>query len=248
MKKLRCCVIDDEPLANQLITGYVKRTPLLELAGSFVSAQDAVKTVIDGDVDLVFLDIQMPQLNGLEFAKIIPPDCRIVFTTAFDQYAVLGFKVNALDYLLKPVSYDDFLTSVNRAMQWREMKNAADGHAGNPRYLIVKSDYKLMQIPLDEILFIEGLKDYVKIYLTQDQRNVMTLMGLRTLAQYLPPSMFLRVHRSYMVNLRHIRVVERNRIIFGIHQIPVSETYRAAFNDYISRNSVAPLRDDVFMD
>lgn len=103
MKKLRCCVIDDEPLANRLVTSYVERTPMLELAGSFDSAQDAVKTVLDGKIDIVFLDIQMPQLNGLEFAKIIPSDCRIIFTTAFDQYAVQGFKVNALDYLLKPI-------------------------------------------------------------------------------------------------------------------------------------------------
>lgn len=244
MKKLRCCVIDDEPLANQLITGYVNRTPMLELAGSFTSAQDAVKTVLDGEVDLVFLDIQMPQLNGLEFAKIIPSGCRIVFTTAFDQYAVQGFKVNALDYLLKPVSYDDFLSSVSRAMKWQEMKRAAEGRDDDPRYLVVKSDYKLIQIPLNEILFIEGLKDYVKIYLAQDHRSVMTLMGLRMLEQYLPPSMFMRVHRSYMVNLTRIRVIERNRVIFGTHQIPVSETYRAAFNDYITRHSVAPLRDD----
>lgn len=244
MKKLRCCVIDDEPLANRLITDYVERTPILELAGSFGSTQDAVKTVLDGKIDLVFLDIQMPQLNGLEFAKIIPADCRIIFTTAFDQYAVQGFKVNALDYLLKPISYDDFLSSVNRAVSWHEMKCAAEGRSTAPDYLMVKSDYKLLQIPLRDILFIEGLKDYVKIYLTQDQRSVMTLMGMRTLEQYLPESMFMRIHRSYMVNLHHIRVIERNRVVFGNHHIPISETYRAAFNDYISRHSVSPLRDD----
>lgn len=244
MKKLRCCVIDDEPLANQLITGYVNRTPSLELAGSFSSAQEAVRTVLDGEVDLVFLDIQMPQLNGLEFARIIPPGCRVVFITAFEQYAVQGFKVNALDYLLKPVSYDDFLSSVNRAMQWHDMRRAAAGLGDDPRYIMVKTDYKLMQIPLDDILFIEGLKDYVKIYLAQDNRSVMTLMGMRTLEQYLPPSMFMRVHRSYMVNLSRIRLIERNRVIFGTHQVPVSESYRAAFNDYIARHSVAPARDD----
>lgn len=124
------------------------------------------------------------------------------------------------------------------------MKCAAEGRSAFPDYLMVKSDYKLLQIPLRDILFIEGLKDYVKIYLTQDQRSVMTLMGMRTLEQYLPESMFMRVHRSYMVNLHHIRVIERNRVVFGSHHIPISETYRPAFNDYISRHSVAPIRDD----
>lgn len=244
MEKLRCCVIDDDPLANRLIAGYVSRTPSLELVGSFGSAQDAVRTVLGGDVDLVFLAIQMPQLNGIEFAKIIPSGCRIIFVTAFEQYAVQAFKVNALDYLLKPVIYDDFLLSVNRALRWQELKRAAERRDDAPRYLMVKSDYKLIQIPLNDILFIEGLKDYVKIYLTQDQRSVMTLMGMNALERYLPVSMFMRVHRSYMVNLSRVRVIERNRVIFGTHQIPISESYRAAFNDYIARHSVAPLRGD----
>lgn len=237
-------MIDDEPLANSLMTDYVRRTPALELIGSFSSAQDAVKTVLDGKIDLVFLDIHMPQLSGLEFAKIIPPSCRVVFATAFEQYAVEGFRVNALDYLLKPVGYDDFLSSVNRALRWQELKHAAEGRVSEPEYLIVKSDYKLLQIPLKDILFIEGLKDYVKIYLTQDQRSVMTLMGLRALEQYLPGSMFMRVHRSYMVNLSHIRVIERNRVVFGNHHIPISDTYRTAFNEYVMRLSVAPLHDN----
>lgn len=138
---LRCCVIDDEPLASGLIASYITKTPFMELAGEYSSPKDAISMILDGDVDLVFLDINMPQLNGIEFAKIIPPSVQIIFTTAYDNYAVEGFRVNALDYLLKPISYEEFLAAGKRALQWADLnsrKAENESSATNQEYIIVK--------------------------------------------------------------------------------------------------------------
>lgn len=245
MEKLRCCVIDDEPLAAQLIESYIERTPFLELAGVFGSAEEAVKTVLYGNINLLFLDIQMPQLNGMEFARIVPESCKVIFTTAYDNYAVQGFKVNALDYLLKPVSYDEFLTAANKAL--RSFTQARQAST-TPDCIIVKSEYKLVQIPIEDILYIEGLKDYVKICLETGGKSVMTLMNIKTLEQSLPADRFMRVHRSYIVNVSKIKVIERNRIVFGSVYIPVSESYKQAFSDYVNSHLVALPRssNDVF--
>lgn len=240
MDKLRCCVIDDEPLAAQLIESYVERTPFLELAGVFSSAQDAIKTVLTGNVGLIFLDIQMPQLNGMEFARVVPPHCQVVFTTAFDSYAIDGFKVNALDYLLKPISYEEFLSAATKAYECAVEKEKPIGDTD--RYIIVKSEYKLIQIPVKDILYIEGLKDYVKICLDGESKSVMTLMNVKTLEHALPSDMFMRVHRSFIVNTSKIRVIERNRIVFGSAYIPVSESYKQAFTDFVNARLIGMVR------
>ncbi|MDE6099858.1 MAG: LytTR family DNA-binding domain-containing protein [Paramuribaculum sp.] len=235
MNKLRCCVIDDEPLAAQLINSYILRTPYLEDGGIFSSAQEAVKKVIDGDFDLIFLDINLPQLNGLEFARIVPPSTRVIFTTAYDNYAVESFKVNALDYLLKPISYEEFSKSASRALQHLNGQAAAQKRRELDS-IIVKSEYKLVQIPIDDILYIEGLKDYVKICTVSG--TVMTLMNIKALERTLPDDKFMRVHRSFIVNMRRITVIERNRIVFGTTYIPISESYKQAFSDYVSARLV----------
>ena len=237
MRILRCCVIDDEPLAARLINDYIEKTPFLESAGIFGSAQEAIKAVLSGDIDIVFLDIQMPQLNGLEFARLVPKQCKIVFTTAYDRYAIDGFKVNAVDYLLKPVSYTEFLAAATKVLNLIETPTATRND-----YIIVKSEYKLVQIPVNDIIFIEGVRDYVKIYIEGDS-SVLTLMNIKSLDQALPRDMFMRVHRSYIVNTSKIRVIERNRIVFGKHYVPVSESYKDAFADYISHHTVAAVRE-----
>lgn len=234
MKTLRCCVIDDEPLASQLIEAYIQRTPFLESAGTFASAQDAVETILEGGIDLVFLDINMPQINGLEFARIIPSSTRIIFTTAYDKYAIDSFKVNALDYLLKPISYEEFHKAAVRALQIMQPEPAAN--APRRDTIIVKSEYKLVQIVIDDILYIEGVKDYVKICTAGS--TVMTLMNIKTLEQSLPADQFMRVHRSFIVNKRRITVIERNRIVFGNVYIPVSESYKQTFADFINSRLV----------
>lgn len=247
---LRCCVIDDEPLASALIVSYINRTPFLELAGEYSSPHSAISAILNDRVDIVFLDIQMPQLSGIEFARIIPCTTRVIFTTAYSDYAIEGFKVNALDYLLKPVSYDEFLSAARRALAWHEMKEKALSSLTSPadnsdtlaaiadEYIIIKSEYKLVQIPVSDILYIEGLKDYVKIYIEGAEKSIMSLMSMKTLEQTLPASRFMRVHRSYIVNLSKIRFIERNHIIFGKTSIPVSESYKDAFSDFVASRTL----------
>ena len=243
MINLRCCVIDDEPLAQDLIASYIEKTPFMELVGKFNSAQDAIKTILEDSIDIVFLDIHMPQLSGMEFARIVPSSCRIIFTTAYDRYAIEGFRINALDYLMKPISYEEFVSSANRAMEWAELRRKAEETDNDKQHIIVKSEYKYMQIAIKDIVFIEGLKDYVKIYLEDEKNPVTTLMSMKTLERFLPETKFLRVHRSFIVNTSKIKITERNRIVFGNHYIPVSESYKQAFTNYISSHVLTPTRE-----
>lgn len=242
---LKCCVIDDEPLARDLICSFIKKTPFLELDNSYASASEAIRPIMDGNIDLVFLDIQMPELNGIEFAKIIPQDCRIIFVTAYEQYAIDGFRHNAIDYLLKPVSYSEFLTASQRALQWAELKKKAQSATTNQdskQYIIVKSEYKLIQIDVSKILYIEGLKDYVKIYTEDSPTCILSLMNMKTIEQNLPSDKFIRVHRSFIVQMSKINVIERNRIVFGKKYIPISDTYKKAFSDYLQRHTITTER------
>ena len=232
--KLKCAIVDDEPLALGLLESYVSKTPFLELAGKYSSAVQAMKELPEKQVDLLFLDIQMPELNGLEFSRMVDSRTRIVFTTAFEQYALDGYKVNALDYLLKPISYTDFLQAANKAVQWFELLNQPHDEITS---IFVKSDYKLVQIELDNILYIEGLKDYVKIYEEGSQRPILSLMSMKAMEELLPSSRFMRVHRSYIVQKSKIRIIDRGRIIFGKTSIPVSESYKSAFQEYLDRRS-----------
>lgn len=243
MRNLRCCIIDDEPLAQELIKSYVAQTPFLELVDTFPSTSMAVKTIIEDKIDLVFLDIQMSELNGIEFAKVIPSDCKIVFITAFEQYALDGFKANALDYLLKPVNYSEFIGAAKKALNWFEMVESSKQHKDSEEYIIVKSEYKLIQIAVSNILYIEGLKDYVKIYLEDSNSSIMSLMSLKTLEASLPQDRFMRVHRSFIVQTSKIKVIERNRIVFGKQYIPISDTYKDAFNEYVSNRTLSPIKE-----
>ncbi|MDT3370061.1 MAG: LytTR family DNA-binding domain-containing protein [Bacteroidota bacterium] len=250
--KLTCYVIDDEPLAVSLLESYVKKTPFLALEGKFNSAIHALTAISDHPVDILFLDIQMPELNGLEFSRIVGGETRIIFTTAFERYAADSYKVNALDYLLKPISYPDFLTAANKALQWFEMtrKNTiqADGTAipvkEEIESIFVKTEYKLIQIALNKILYIEGLKDYVKIYTEDDNHPVLSLMSMKTMEEMLPSKNFIRVHRSYIVQAQKIKVIERNRIVFGKAYIPISDNYKPRFMEFLSQRSLLPKGKD----
>lgn len=236
---IKCAIVDDEPLAVELLASYVNKTPFLELCGKYTNATDALQGINDQSVDLLFLDIQMPELNGLELSRMIPEATRIIFTTAFNQYAVDGFRVNALDYLLKPISYADFLEACNKAMQWfqlvQQSKSPAPAAEEETRNSIfVKSEYKLLQINLDDIRYIEGLKDYVKIYTEQSAHPILSLMNMKAIEQMLPTSRFIRVHRSFIVQKSKIREIERNRIVFGDVYIPIGDSYKQAFQDFIN--------------
>lgn len=233
MDKISCIVVDDEPLALGLMESYVRKTPFLEMKGAFPSAVEAMGFLRSQKVDLIFLDIQMPQLNGLEFSRLVGASTRIVFVTAFDKYALDGYKVNALDYLLKPVSYADFLEAADRALEWFS-RGTAETAARRPGYIFVKSEYRYLQVRLDEILYAEGLKDYVKIWLEGSDEPVLSLMSMKSLEEMLPKEEFMRVHRSFIVRKDKVRVVERGRIVFGKRLVPVGDSYLEEFRKFLS--------------
>ena len=184
-------------------------------------------------VDLLFLDIQMPELNGLEFSQMVDSRTRIVFTTAFGQYAIDGYRVNALDYLLKPISYVDFLQAANKALQWFELVQKPEEIDS----IFVKSDYKLVQVELKKIMYIEGLKDYIKIYTEDDAKPILSLMSMKAMEELLPSSRFIRVHRSFIVQKDKIRVIDRGRIVFDKTYIPISDSYKQVFQAFLDERS-----------
>ena len=241
--KLTCAVVDDEPLALELIKSYVNKTESLELVACYGSAVEALqKQGAQKPVQLLFLDIQMPELNGLEFSQMVSPETRIIFTTAFNQYAIDGYKVNALDYLLKPISYTDFLKAVNKAIEWFDLKEKANKEGGeeknDSKFIYVKSDYKLVQIELERILYIEGLKDYVKIYLEGEDKPILSLISMKSMEERLPTQQFIRVHRSFIVQKEKIKVVDRARIVFGKEYIPISDSYKNELLNYLNNHSI----------
>lgn len=235
---LTCAIIDDEPLAVSLLENYVLKTSFLELRGTYNSAVNALPALREEPVDLLFLDIQMPELSGLEFSQVLDPRIRVIFTTAFDQYAVDSYRVNALDYLLKPISYADFLASVNKAVAWFELLRKPSASDAPIDRIFVRSEYRLLQIELSRVLYIEGLKDYVKIYLEGEERPVLSLMSMKKLEEMLPADRFVRVHRSFIVHADKIKVIERNRIVFGKEYIPISENYKPHFLEVLERRAI----------
>lgn len=235
--EINCLIVDDEPLALDLMEAYVKRTPFLKLAGRCGNALEVLQMLKRKDVQLIFLDIQMPELSGLELSKMVDHQVKVIFTTAFEQYALEGFRVDAMDYLLKPVSYPEFLKAAHKALQWFEMSSQPSVKEEKDA-LFVKSDYKLLRIELHKICYIEGLKDYVKIFLEDAPHPVVSLISMKSLEDMLPSASFIRVHRSYIVNLNKIKVVERNRIVFGKTYIPVSDSCKEKFAEFINRRTI----------
>lgn len=241
--ELNCLIVDDEPLALDLMESYVKRTPFLSLVGRCSSALEVLSIVKEQKIDVIFLDIQMPELNGLELSRMLSERTKIIFTTAFEQYALEGFRVDALDYLLKPISYPEFLKAANKALQWCEMSGKPGGGGKEQESIFVKADYKLVRIDLGKILYIEGLKDYVKIYLEGESQPVISLMSLKSLEELLPSSGFIRVHRSFIVRLDKVKVIERNRIVFGKEYIPISDSYKDKFQEFLNKYLPATRQD-----
>ncbi|WP_099289960.1 LytTR family DNA-binding domain-containing protein [Butyricimonas sp. Marseille-P3923] len=224
---LNCLIVDDEPLALELLESYVSRTPFLHLVDRCDSAIKALSVVEETPVDLIFLDIQMPELNGLELSRLVGNKVKIIFTTAFEQYAIEGFRVDALDYLLKPFNYSEFLRAATKALRTHPA----------PESIFVKSDYKLVQVQLKDILYIEGLKDYIRIQ-TEDGQGILTLMSMKSIEDFLPADTFVRVHRSYIINMNKIKTIERNRIIFGKVYIPISDSYKDRFTELLDKRAI----------
>ena len=235
MNTISCIIIDDEPLAVKLMESYVQKTPFLDLKGSFTSGSSAFSFIHDNPVDLLFCDIQMPGLSGMDLSKMLPETTKVIFTTAFSQYAIEGFKVHALDYLLKPISYDDFLASANHTYKVLNISTAAA-----PRSIFVKTEYRLQQIELDNIAFIEGFKDYVRIHLADGSAPVLSLMRMKALEEQLPADRFVRVQKSYIVQIQKIEAIERSHIIIGKDRIPIGETYQEALFTALAGSSLLP--------
>lgn len=228
---ITCIAIDDELLALELLEDNIRRTPFLQLSRSFTSSIEAIEFLRGNAVDLMFLDIHMPDLSGIQLLKLIQPKPLVILITAFEKYALQGFELDVVDYLMKPVSYDRFLKAAGKARELISLKRAAvvqipETPAGGG-FFFVKSDYKQIRIDFNEIMYIEGLKDYVKIY--SGDRPVLTQMSIKSILEKIPETDFMRIHRSYIVNLTKIQFVQRMQVRIGNKDIPVGESYRDAF-------------------
>lgn len=233
---INCIAIDDEPLALKQISNYIEKTAFLNLQAGFDNAMDALQFISENKVDLIFLDIHMPDLNGMDMAKSLNNGPEIIFTTAYSEYALDGFKVNAIDYILKPLDYATFLKAALKAQtHFDRLTTKSESLQVNSDHLFIKSEYKIIRIEIENILYIEGMREYVRIHL-ENAKPLMTLLSMKKIEQKLPETSFMRVHRSYIVNLQKITTIERNRIIFDDVYIPVSDQYKEKFQKFIDNN------------
>ena len=243
---LNCIAVDDEPLALGLICNFIEQTPFLHLAGRFSSGVKAMEMIHEQSIDLIFLDIQMPDLTGIQMARILDRQPgsngpRVIFTTAFNNFAIEGYKVDALDYLLKPFNYEEFLMAANKGMAYAELlKSIPTGAAQHTteeeeEYIFLKVEYQLVRVATRDIVYIEGLKDYAKVYLENNPKPILTLITLKAMEQKLSPKTFMRVHRSYIVSLDKVNSVTKNSVSLGELSITVGEQYKEAFNAYLSK-------------
>ena len=240
MCKIRCIVVDDEPLAVEMLAAFIRKTPSLELTATFTDPVLALSAIGEEKPDLVFLDIQMPDLNGLELSRLLPQDTRVIFTTAFRQYAFESYEVEALDYLLKPIRYQKFIESVSKAERWMEIRQASFRPERNRRFAFIKTDGEYRNIDFDQILYGEGMKDYVLIHLESETEPIVTHMTMKAIEEKLPSDMFMRVHRSYIVALDKITAIDScEDILIDRISVPVSDSYRKDIERYVKENLLA---------
>jgi two-component system, LytTR family, response regulator len=225
--QINCIAIDDEPLALSKLAGFIGRIPDLRLSRTFDNSIEAMAWLKENQADLIFLDIQMEQLTGIEFLEATGTSSRIVITTAYDQYALKGYELNVTDYLLKPFSFQRFVQAVNKVMEYYSQIPEKTVSPLNDGFIFVKTEYRLERVDLDQILYIEGMKDYLRIVC--NNKKIMTLQSFSKLEESLPSGKFCRVHKSYIVSLDKIKSIERNVIIIADQRIPVSNTYRENF-------------------
>ncbi len=240
---LKCIAVDDEPLALQILVTYIEQTPSLALVGQFSNAIEALKAIHEQDIDLIFLDIRMPDINGIELAKIVEQyrvkgNLRIIFTTAFDQYALDGYKVDALDYLLKPFSFVDFSKSVAKALGYFELIRNPEQEVQKlsppipeteVAYIYLKFEYQLVRIAVDDIIYVESMKDYVKVFRLSEDKPLLSLTSMKSLEEKLPENKFMRIHRSYIVSLDKIKSATKNSVQIDKITIAVTDQYKDNF-------------------
>jgi DNA-binding LytR/AlgR family response regulator len=240
---LKCIAVDDEPLALQILVSYIEQMPSLSLVGQFSNAIEALKAIHEQEIDLIFLDIRMPDINGIELAKIVEQyrvkgNLRIIFTTAFDQYALDGYKVDALDYLLKPFSFVDFSKSVAKALGYFDLirnpeqeirKYSPQIPENEVAYIYLKFEYQLVRIAVDDIIYIESMKDYVKVFRLSEDKPLLSLTSMKSLEEKLPENKFMRIHRSYIVSLDKIKSATKNSVQIDKITIAVTDQYKDNF-------------------
>lgn len=247
---LTCIIVDDEPLAVKLLESFVAKTPDLELLGSFTDSVEAINAIKQQKPQLLFLDIQMPDLNGMELAHMLPEGTRVIFTTAFKEYAFESYEVSALDFLLKPIRYNKFIAAVEKAREWfglrgektQEAEQSPAPQMSTPNgnnSLFLKVDGEYRQVALDKILYVSGMKDYVMFYLEGERKPLITHLTMKAVEDMLPTNQFMRVHRSYIVALNKIRSVDRNDCIYiGDEIIRVTEAFREGFQNFLQSRSI----------
>lgn len=238
---IRCIIIDDEPLAVAQLEKYVERVPFLVNVGSCTSAAEAMDVLSAGNVDAMFVDINMPDIDGVQLVRSLAHPPMVVFTTAYSEYAIEGFRLDAIDYLLKPISFDSFLKAANKLKLVYGIKNPAvpapepvDTVANDCLY--VKSDYKMLRVPISSIKYIEGMSEYVRIFVEDNAKPIVSLLSMKKLEESLPADAFMRVHRSYLVNLNKVKEVSKMRIVYdGDVYVPIGEMYKDKFFEYIDK-------------
>jgi len=234
MTEITCIVVDDEPLAIKMLEDYINRTPFLRLSASFDDPVQALSALKSNPVHLVFLDIQMPDLDGLNLSRMVPPETKIIFTTAFKEYAFESYEVNALDFLLKPIRYHKFLNATEKAKQWFNLINNKNEPDRTLTSIYIRIDNQLRQVDITDILYVSGLKDYVRIYLKSEKRPLITHLTMKAVEELMPKGQFMRVHRSYIVALNQIKAIDRNNCIYIADEvIHVTEGYRDLFFQYV---------------
>lgn len=240
MTVIKCIAVDDEPLALRLVETFIEQTPFLELITTCDNAVDAMGLIRETKPDLVFLDINMPNLSGMELARLIQdqpgPLPKIIFTTAYNHYAIEGYKVNAVDYLLKPFSYEEFLRASSKVLQLsEEANNNFNTITADDEFIFLKVEYQWVRISLKDITYIESLKDYVRVHLEDSQKALLSLISLKALEEKLPSSKFMRVHRSFIVSLDKISAISKNSIFIDKIEITVGEQYKEAFKTLVDK-------------
>lgn len=240
MSLLKCIAVDDEPLALKLVQTFIDQTPFLELTASCDNAVEAMELIREKQPDIVFLDINMPNLTGMELARLLQEQPgtlpKIIFTTAYNHYAIEGYKVNAVDYLLKPFSYEEFLRAANKVLlQTTEASNQSQSITADDEFIFLKVEYQWVRISLKDILYIESLKDYVKVHLDDSQKTVLSLISLKALEEKLPSAKFMRIHRSFIVCLDKINAISKNSVFIGKTEITVGEQYKEAFKTIVDK-------------
>ncbi len=249
---IRCAIIEDEPLACDLLKSYIEQTSFMKLIGTYNTAAAAIRNLAVTPVDMVFMDIKMPDVNGIALSRMLPIGIKTVFTSAYREYAVDAFRLGALDYLLKPLNYNEFLQSVNKAAADIERRSREEHHLMMPQpapaapvkekrpdFVFVKTNYKTVRIDLDNLMFVEGQKDYVRFHLKSDPDNpIQSLASMKNLRGSLPHPDFLRIHRSFIIHTKFIDSIERGEVVISGTRIPISEGYKNELQTFVLKNSV----------